>query len=196
MVLLESATLGPTGQSLGLTIWGQQFLGWRFNLSSTSTITRVGGHIGADFTGTGLFAAIIKLGPPNFLPYFLPHDIESSPDTEAHTLFVPMSPSSDVLVPLSVPVVLPPGNYGLVFGGADSASPTSPYYPFGATGTGVMPNDNTDLPGSSYFFGDAFRWSSVGSQTGYNNIRFVVEVEAVAVGDQSPPSAPTGLKVS
>lgn len=173
-MLLESATLGSVGQFLGLTVWGQQFLGWRFNLASTSTITKVGGHIRADFTGNGLFAAIIKLTPPNFLPSFAPHAIESSPDTVAHTLIVPTSPSSDVLVSLSVPVVLPPGNYGLVFGGADSAIATSPYYPFGATGTGVMPTDNTDLPGSSYFFGDAFRWSNVGAQAG---MRFVIEAE-------------------
>jgi hypothetical protein len=190
MGLLESATLGSVGQSLGLTVWGQQFLGWRFNLSRTSTITKIGGHIKADFTGTGLFAAIIKLTSPNLLPSFAPHAIESSPDTVAHTLFVPTTPSSDILVPLSVPVVLQPGDYGLVFGGADSAIAQSPYYPFGATGTGLMPNNNPDLPGSSYFFGDAFRWSNVGPQAGYNNIRFVVEAGAV------DPSAPTGLRVS
>lgn len=179
MGLLESATLGPVGQHLGLTVWGQQFLGWRFHISRASTITRVGGHLKADFAGTGLFAAIIKLASPNSLPSFAPHAIESSPDSVAHTLFVPMSPSGDILAPLSIPVVLQPGDYGLVFGGADSASPTSPYYPFGATGTGVMPQNNSDLPGSSYFFGDAFRWSNVDPQAGYSNIRFVVEVEPV-----------------
>lgn len=193
MGLLESAQLGPIEQNLGLTVWGQQFLGWRFSLSRASTITRVGGHLRADFTGTGLFAAIIKLPAPNSLPSFAPHAIESSPDTVAHTLIVPTSPSSDILAPLSVPVVLQPGIYGLVFGGADSAVT---YFPFGATGTGVMPNDNTDLPGSSYFVGDAVRWSNVNPQAGYTNIRFVVEAEPVVVSDQSPPSAPTGLTVS
>lgn len=170
---LESAKLGPIKQLLGLTVWGQQFLGWRFNLAHPSTITKVGGHIRADFPGTGLFAAIVKLSPPNLLPSFAPHGIESSSDTMAHILFVPKSPSSDILVPLSAPVVLQPGNYGLVFGGADSAVS---YFPFGATGTGVMPNNNTDLPGSSYFFGDAFRWNNVSPQAGYTttDIRFVV----------------------
>jgi len=186
MPLLESATLGPVGQVLGLTVWGQQFLGWRFSISRASRITRVGGHLDADFTGTGLFAAIIMLQAPNSLPSFAPHAIESSPDTVAHTLIVPTSPSSDILIPLSPPVVLEPGNYGFVFGGADSAVA---YFPFGATGTGIMPNNNSDLPGSSYFFGDAFRWSD--TPAGSNTIRFVVEVDPLPA-----PSAPTGLKVS
>lgn len=50
-----------------------------------------------------------------------PHSIESSPDTIVHTLLVPTSQSSDILVPLATPVILQPGMYGLVWGGADSA---------------------------------------------------------------------------
>lgn len=182
--------MGPAGQLLGLTIWGQQFLGWRFSLSSCSKITGLGGHFRTDYTGNGLFAAIIKLTSPNLLPSFAPHAIASSPYTVAHTLFMTTSPSSDILVPLSTPVILQSGIYGLVFGGADSAIN---YFPFGATGTGVMPTNNPDLPGFSYFMGDAI---SCSNQPAFQNIRFVVEAEPVAAEDQSAPPPPTGLKVS
>jgi len=197
MGLLVSAELGSVGQKLGLTVWGQQFVGWRFSLSHAARITKLGGHVAADFPGTtGLFAALIKLLSATALPSFAPRAIDSSSDTVAHLLFLPTVVSSDILVSLVDAVTLQPGSYGLVFGGADSASPTSPYYPFGATGTGVMPQTNADLPGSSYFIGDEFRWNNLVQQTGSANIRFVVEADPVKAGHHVPPHAPQGLKVS
>jgi hypothetical protein len=65
---------------------------------------------------------------------------------------------------------LGPGDYALVFGGADSAVG---YFPFGATGGGTMPNNNTNLPGASYFFGDAWHWAD--DPAGNVGPRFVVE---------------------
>src|SRR4030042_185956 len=64
MGILESSTAGPVGQLLGMTVWGQQFLGWRFNLATPSRITHIGGHLCREFAGTGLFSAIIKLASP------------------------------------------------------------------------------------------------------------------------------------
>jgi hypothetical protein len=192
MGLLESATAGPVSQVLGMTVWGQQFLGWRFSLAAASRITHVGGHLCAESAGTGLFAAIIKLSSPPSLPAFAPRLITTSPDTLAHLLFVPPSPSSQLLVPLSTPLVLQPGTYGLVFGGADTAIALNPYTPFGATGTGVMPTNNSDLSGSTYFFGDEFRWNALAP----SNIRFAVEFEAIGTGDTTAPAPPTGLRIS
>jgi hypothetical protein len=90
--------------------------------------------------------------------------------------------------------VLQPGAYGLIFGGADTAIAQNPYTPFGATGTGVMPTNNPDLPGSTYFMGDQFHWNALATPN--NNIRFAVQLEAVVTGDATPPAAPTGLRIS
>lgn len=194
MGLLESATAGPIGQLLGMTVWGQQFLGWRFNISTTSRMTHVGGHLCAGIAGMELFAAIVKLPPPQSLPAFAPHLITTSPDTLAHLLFVPPSPSRQLLLPLSAPLILQPGTYGLVFGGADTAIAQNPYKPFGATGTGVMPTNNSDLFGSTYFFGDELHWNTLAPSN--NNLRFAVELEAVGNGDTTAPAPPTGLRIS
>jgi hypothetical protein len=178
MRILESAVLGFTGQVLGATIWGQQFLGSRFHLTQPAHVTAVGGHLAADYAGT-LFAAIVRLSSPMGLPTFAPHAIESA--ALASTLFTPPRPSGDVLLPLSAD--LGPGDYALVFGGADSAVG---FFPFGARGTGVMPLNNVSFPTSSYILGDAVRWTNDPTR----GARFVV------VGDVSAPSAPTGLNVS
>jgi len=192
MGLLESATAGSAGQLLGMTVWGQQFLGWRFSLATASRITHIGGHLRTDFAGTGLFAAIVKLSSPTSLPAFAPHLIAMSLDTLAHLLFVASSPSSQLLVPLSAPLALQPGTYGLIFGGADTAVEQNPYTPFGATGTGVMPTNNSDLPGSTYFFGDEIRWNALAP----SKIRFAVKFEAIGAGDATAPAPPTGLRIS
>lgn len=194
MTLLESATAGPANQLLGMTVWGQQFLGWRFSLTSVSRVTHVGGHLCATFAGTGLFAAIVKLSSPISLPSFAPRMITTSPDTLAHLLIVPTSPSSQLLVRLPTPLELQPGTYALVFGGADTAIEQNPYTPFGSTGTGVMPTNNFDLPGSTYFFGDHIRWNALDPTN--KNMRFAVQCEAVEACDTKPPAPPTGLKVS
>jgi hypothetical protein len=167
---LQSATAGPSGQLIGMTVWGQQFLGWRFSITAPSRITHIGGHLSADSSGGVLFAAIIKLMSPTSLPAFAPRLITTSPDTLFHLLFVPPLPSGQVRVPLLAPLALQPGTYCLVFGGADTAVA---YTPFGATGTGIMPMNNSNLPGSTYFFADQFRWNVIPPPD--NNIRFMVE---------------------
>ncbi len=168
MKLHESASLGVPGQLLGTTVDGQQFLGSRFHLAQAAQVTAVGGHVKGEFGP--LFAAIVSLPSPAGVPGFAPHAIESF--ALASTLFTPSQLSSDILTPMSA--VLGPGDYALVFGGADSAVG---YFPFGATGTGVMPTNNTDLPGASYFHGDAWRW--VDDQGTASGLRFVVEGELV-----------------
>ena len=182
MRILESAELGFTGQLLGPTVWGQQFLGSRFHLTQPVQVTAIGGHLAADFVET-LFAAIVSLPSPRGLPGFAPHSIDTS--AIASTLFTPPQPSADVLIPLSV--ALGPGDYALVFGGADSAVG---YFPLGARGTGIMPVNNVPMPGSSSFHGDAFRWADDMDLAG---CRFVVNADVSTPG---APSAPTGLRVS
>jgi len=181
--ILESAVLGYTGQALGVTIWGQQYLGSRFHLSYASNVTAVGGHLAND-SDQSLFAAIIRLASPLGLPAFPPRAIESS--ALAHALFTPPRPSGDVLIPLTV--ALDAGDYALVFGGADSAVN---FFPFGAQGTGVMPLNNSTFPTSSYFFGDAVQWTS--DDNSLAGARFVAEGNLSAA---PAPTAPTRLRMS
>jgi hypothetical protein len=121
-----------------------------------------------------VIASIVSLTGPNALPSGMPFDST----TLGSAAFLPPSVSADVRVPLSVS--LGPGWYGLIF------SITGP-------GAATMPNNNTDLPGATYFFWTGvpvpcpvcppmpFQWRDSGSQTGE---RFVVE------GNFAPTSVP------
>jgi hypothetical protein len=180
MRILESAILGPSGQAVGPTIWGQQFLGARFHLSRPVQVTSVGGHVASD-SGETLFAAIVRLAGPLGLPAFAPRTIESA--ALASAVFRPPLPSADTFIPLSVS--LGPGDYALVFGGADSAAN---FLPFGATGTGTMAVTNVANPTASYILGDSVRWLD---GLDLAATRFVIEA------DTSPtaPSAPSNVTV-
>ena len=139
-ITIESAVLGATGENGGYAItagqrgfFSPQFLGWRFEVDNTLQVTDIGGHL-ASFGS--IFGALVSLNNPNALPQgspFFPEEVLAS------TTFTAGFPSSDITTPLSV--TLAPGNYALIFGAGL----------FGATGSGIMPNNNFDLPGASYF---------------------------------------------
>ncbi len=106
MVIHESATLGPTGQTTGFDVTNIQFLGSRFSISQMVMVDAIGGHMG----GLGpIFGAIVQLSSPTALPTGSPF---APGEAVASTTFSPGSPSSDLLTPLLV--TLPPGDYGLV----------------------------------------------------------------------------------
>jgi hypothetical protein len=155
--ILETATLGTTGQTTGTNINSTQWLGARFTLTQSTQITDVGGHL-LSVTAGGIFAAIVPLSSPTALPSFLPSAITTS--ALASTVFSPPSLSADVLTPLSV--LLAPGSYALVFGSGG---------PFGAAGSGRMAIANLPLLGSPSFF-RAFSGSWV--ENGFTEARFVV----------------------
>ena len=136
--LYQSATMGTSGQTSGALVSANQFLGAAFTLTNAAQITAVGGHISrdGDIADGSLFAAIVSLS--GSLPTGAPFD--SSLITE--TTFTAPVTSEDIVVPLSV--TLSPGTYALVFGSGL----------FGATGSGAMTTNNTDLPGATYFFCD------------------------------------------
>ena len=149
----ESATLGAPGQGSGVSLSSNQFLGSRFTVSTTVQVAAIGGHLSAFGT---LFGAIISLSSPTALPSGVPFDTT----TIASTVFTGLSPSVDFRTPLSV--TLPPGDYALIFGSGQ----------FGASGFGVMPSNDTDIPGqASYFFWNVSNWA----QGGFANARFVIE---------------------
>lgn len=176
-IVHESALLGETGLAPGSfdgsALADFQFLGSRFTIGTTTQVTAIGGHIlGFDqgqFGGVStLFGAIVPLPAANAFPSFSPGELESN--AIAATVFTPdpLNVTVDLLTPLST--TLSPGDYALIFGAGL----------FGAgTIQGAMPDNNTDLPGSSYFFctpcGVGDSWLEDESTPYPANLRFVVE---------------------
>lgn len=134
-VVLESAMLGPTGQTGGLSIGDSQFVGARFTIEATTEITEVGGHL-LSLQHSSIVASIIPLSGPTSLPSFTPSKLGAN--ALASTLFAPPDPSDDALFPLSV--ILTPGTYGLVFSGA-----------MGSGFVASMPQNNPHTAQASYF---------------------------------------------
>lgn len=164
-IIHESATLGETAQGGGASIISTQFLGSRFSVGNTVQVDAIGGHLTRLDSGNQLiFGAIVELSSPTALPTGGPSDLG---EVIASTTFSPPLSndygggpgSDDILVPLLA--TLTPGDYALVFGSGL----------FDATGYGVMPGNNTDLLGSSYFKWDGAGWSDLSSNQGF---RFVV----------------------
>jgi len=133
--LFESATLGPTGQGGGTSI-SDQFLAVRFTLASPATTSAIGLH--ATVSGT-IFAAVVQLSSLSDFPDSL--DLSTS-DVLGSALIGSTGGSS---AEASAPLVLglSAGTYALIFGG----NPV-----LGATGSGSMPSNNTDIGSPSYFF--------------------------------------------
>jgi hypothetical protein len=178
-IILQSATLGPTGQTGGYYLTPgppdsafAQYLGARFQVGSTVQVDHIGGHLSVAVGE--IFGAIIPLPPGNTaLPALPPSQIAAL--ALAETTFTGPSHSADVLVPLSV--VLPPGNYALVFGSGQ----------FGATGQGNMPGDDTDTAQASYFYFTTFNGGTDSwHDDSFHNTRFVVTgTPAAAVPEPS-----------
>jgi hypothetical protein len=158
-IIHESATLGATGRPVfGLSVSATQFLGSRFSVDSVVRVESVGGHLVG--TPGNLFATIVSLSSPTALPSGSPFDMT----TVATTLFDPLEPSNDILVPLSA--TLNPGHYALIFGAPIFEQPSE----------GAMPDNNIDIPGSASYF----NWFGLGTpprwvdHPEFTNLRFVV----------------------
>lgn len=174
--ILESATMGATGNLGGPAIGGGQFLGNRFSLTDSYRITALGGHINT-FNGS-VWGAIVSLPSPSGLPTATAATIQSQALVSG--LLMDLGDSADLRV--AVDVVLAPGDYALVFG--DNSL-------FGSTGSGDMPNasDQTDLPGASFFFWNGSSWQN----NGFDRARFVVEGELATAAPEPASLALLGL---
>jgi uncharacterized protein (TIGR03382 family) len=124
-------------------------------------------------SGNGLiFGAIVQLsslaGFPNSTDL-------SSPDVLATATFGGSEDSADLIVPIG-PIELPAGFYALIF--------RSGLY--GATGTGSMPRNDTDLGTPSYFFGTPTFWldgaPTNARMTVYNNSTTAIPAPAALTG--------------
>jgi hypothetical protein len=126
-VLFQTATPDPAAPAADNTLvlqgdgttGGSFFIGADFTVSSTTQVT----SIGADFANTAqestsgpngdgsIFGAIVQVDPVTGLPL---QDVENlSSITLAEAVF---TPTQDGDTTVSLPVVLAPGTYGLVFG--------------------------------------------------------------------------------
>lgn len=136
--LLETATLGPTGQSPvgGLNIWHQQFLGAKFEVTEPVRLESMGGHlVNAPLPGTfgPIFMALVPLNPMTDLP--------NDPELSDAFLVIPVdlpAASEEVTVDITgsgIEIDLVPGRYALIFGSGL----------FGVNGDGAMPGNDTDI---------------------------------------------------
>jgi hypothetical protein len=154
--IYESATLGTTGITSGFnpSVDDRQFVGVRFDVTSTVTTGTIGGHFG----GFGnFFGAIVALSGPTDVPDSFSL---STPDVLGSTLINFPFPSDDTSAPLTL--TLTPGWYALVFGSGL----------FAATGGGYAPVTNTDVGTPSFFFSRNF--NDTWGEGGYDNARFFV----------------------
>jgi hypothetical protein len=69
-VILETASMGPTGNMGGFAVDHVYFIGHRFHVDQPTLITQVGGHFASGQNGAGgtLFAAIARLSGPSAFP--------------------------------------------------------------------------------------------------------------------------------
>ena len=177
-VIYQSASPGPTDCSAGGSILDNtQFLGARFSLGSTTTLTGVGGRVCGSSAADDFFAAILPLSSPGALPGFDPLDLISN--ALASATFVPGDGGDDLTIPFSL--TLGPGNYALVFGAGL----------LGTNGFGWMPETNTDLPGASYFFAgvDSGGGTNSWNEGDFTNTRFFVTADASSNPIPEPATA-------
>jgi hypothetical protein len=171
-ILFESGTLGPTGiyineigggvDPAGAVVSDFVFDGVRFEIMKAAITTRIGGHFVADPRhNDSFFGTIVRLD--NAMDFPDSGDL-STPDVLGTTLLTFPNPSAEAFGDLEIH--LDPGWYALLFGSGL----------FGASGSGAMPLNNSDI-GSPMYIG--FQpWAGVGwgnLDPVFNDYRFVVE---------------------
>ncbi len=166
--IYESATLGATGSTNGGTsVNSSQFLGGRFQVTSTVTTTAIGGH----FRGSGtFFGAIVELTSLTDFPDSL---TLNSSDVLGSSVFNVFDPSQEVSVNLSV--TLDSGFYAVIFGSGL----------FGASGNGNIIANGTQIGDPNFFFRNG---TSSFSQGGFSNARFFVTGEEGEAAVPEPAS--------
>ncbi len=180
--VFETASLGPTGQpgagsgASGAAVDSSQFLGAKFQMPREGRITSLGGHVAHD-NGRPmvrpLFVAVVPLDPTTDLPATF--DLS---DARFSTTFLPPNPSADVAIVTDFR--LPAGRYAIIFGSGR----------FGATGSGLMPDNNTDLGQPERFFADLSTPLYNDHPNCCRRLRFFVRGTLSAAPPPPPPPPP------
>ncbi len=154
--LLETATLGPTGQDFfGIVIDSDQFLGAKFTLDSAAIATSLGAHLTGSSSNPEIFFAIVPLDAGTDFPV----DFELTEAVFTTTFDAPLSSAE---VEIESNVILQPGRFGLMTGSGL----------FGATGNAAMPAVDFDIGMPEYFF--SINFVPQYQNGGFNNARFFV----------------------
>ena len=183
---LVSATMGTPGTNFGLAVSLNQWLGWHFHLDSSFTVQQVGGHMRDTVGSSTKFGAIVPVSLLSDGSGWTPTGDLPGIALASTDFNVGSTTSVDFLTPLDAPLVLSPGDYGLVFGYEDLS---------GVSGA-FMANNNPllsgQLTGSPDNYSEFFRrfdgaWSKLhpGSDFLDSFLRFVVSDQAPA-GDPVP----------
>jgi len=174
LVILETATLGVSGQTTGTVASAGQFIGARFSVAERTEVTSIGAHLGALTLGASAFGAIVPSGPAPSLPTFLPTEIEAA----ALTSVVFSLTATAEMKSASTSAILEPGGYAVLFG--------SGY--FGAAGAAFGAAQGVNFPFASYMF------AVVGAETwldgGVSGVRMLITGDPAPL--PPPPETPGG----
>lgn len=138
--IYESATLGTIGVDPpdGAPIASPQvYLGAKFDVMSTVTVAKLGGHLVADGVDGTVFVAVVPLAANDFPP-----DTTLADDAVFATVLT--APATSAEVSADVAFALTPGRYAIMFGSGL----------FGATGRAKLPGVDADIGTPEYFFSD------------------------------------------
>jgi hypothetical protein len=158
--IYESATPGNIGHDASVGYEGGPYydsIGVRFDLTSPTIVTDIGGYFAANLSWPGqIFGAIIQLSGPNDFPDST-YSLNTS-DVLAHTLITAGNSASDVSGTVG-PLLLNPGYYAIVFGA-------------GQFGAGTYASDflggASNIGSPSYIaFGGGNGWSNQGDTYPY-----------------------------
>jgi len=157
-IVHESSTPNPALGGGFLLGGGAGYVqGSRFSLDETTEIQFGGGRVEPWFGERDVIRISIVALEGNGLPAGTPATmVPLVSNTVA-------SPTTDVDLLVALPITLPPGDYGLVLSNPDPGSEST-----------VMPLENTNNPGASYFSGTSGGWSDGNGAIPGFNARFVL----------------------
>lgn len=169
-ILIETATLGPTGQTAGdgeIVLTDELFYGAKFEVTEITRLEQAGIHI-LDFPLPGtdgtMFIAIAPLNPVTDLP-----NDETLSDAVVATIVQAPIVSDEVVTDyemLNLEIDLLPGRYGVVVGSGL----------FGAGGAAALPGNDTEIGMPDDFTGSdlqgPFQWQD--SDDIVENVRLFV----------------------
>lgn len=138
--IYESATIGTVGVDPpgGAPVASAQvFLGAKFDVVSTVTVAKLGGHLVADGADGSVFVAVVPLAGNGFPP-----DTTLADDAVFATVL--NAPATSAEVAADVLFALTPGSYAIMFGSGQ----------FGATGRAKLPGADVNVDSPEYFFSD------------------------------------------
>lgn len=167
-LLLSSSDPGALGgQPGGYALASTNFIGWSFELSSTTTINSYSAMIYRGVGTTGTFTAqFIQLPTPLSLPIGSPFSVTETLLVQTNSISLKALDNHEFQ--LSSPLTLTNGNYALVLAAATANAVT-------------VASNSVDYPGSRYFSWNGSQWQNGGVQNIHLAIYTVPEPSTCAL---------------